>query len=83
MVGDRPGKAARRAAGASLNEAEAIRLLRRHFSTTTNIANQCLVVMSNGPSKGDYFFTAFNRCDSIRLGRWQVDGKSGAVALAK
>jgi hypothetical protein len=83
VVGDRPGKAARHAAGARVNEAEAIRLLRRHFSTTTNIANQCLAIMSNGPSKGDYFFTVFNRCDSIRLGRWQVDGKSGDVALAK
>lgn len=83
VVGDRPGSKARRTAGASLNEAEATRILRRHFASTTNIANQCLVIMSNGPSKGDYFFTVFNRCDSIRLGRWQVDGKTGTAALAK
>jgi hypothetical protein len=82
VVGDRPGSA-RRAAGAKINEAEAIRLVRRHLVTTTNIANPCLVVMSNGPRKGDYYCTAFNRCDSLRMGQFRVDGKTGAVALAK
>ena len=82
VVGDRPGSA-RRAAGAKINEAEAIRLVRRHLVSTTNIANPCLVVMSNGPKAGDYFCTAFNRCDSTRMGKFRVDGKSGAVALAK
>ena len=82
VVADRPG-GARRATGATINEAEAIRLLRSHLSSTTTISNPCLVVMSHGPSKGDYFFTAYNRCENIRIGRWRVDGKSGAVALAK
>ena len=82
VVADRPG-GARRAAGATINEAEAIRLLRSHLASTTTINNPCLVVMSHGPSKGDYYFTAYNRCDNIRIGRWRVDGKSGAVALAK
>jgi hypothetical protein len=82
VVGDRPGNA-RRAAGAKINEAEAIRLVRRHVVTTTNIANPCLVVMSNGPRKSDYYVTAFNRCDSLRMGQFRVDGKTGAVALAK
>jgi hypothetical protein len=82
VVHDRPG-GARRASGAKINEAEAMRLLRRHLATTVSIPIACLAVMSHGPSKGDYFFTALNRCDSIRLGRWRVDGKSGAVALAK
>jgi hypothetical protein len=83
VVGDRPGSAARRAAGAKINEAEAIRLVRRHLVSTTNIANPCLVVMSNGPRSGDYYFTAFNRCDSTRMGRFRVDGKTSAVSLAK
>lgn len=82
VVKDRPGDA-RRAAGATVNEAEAIRLLRRHLASTTDIANACLVVMSHGPSKGDYFFTAYNRCENTRIGRWRVDGKSSAVTLAK
>jgi hypothetical protein len=82
VVGDRPGNV-RRAAGATINEAEAIRLVRRHLVSTTNIANRCLVVMSNGPRKGDYYCSAFNRCDSLRLGQFRVDGKTGAVALAK
>ncbi|MDP9192736.1 MAG: zinc ribbon domain-containing protein [Acidobacteriota bacterium] len=82
VVGDRPGRA-RRAAGAKINEAEAIRLVRRHLVATTTIANACLVVMSNGPRKSDYYFTAFNRCDSLRMGQFRVDGKTGAVALAK
>lgn len=82
VVGDRPGTA-RRAAGAKINEAEATRVLRRHLVSTTNIANPCLVVMSNGPRKGDYFFTAFNRCDSIRMGKFRVDGKSGTVTLSR
>jgi hypothetical protein len=82
VVTDRPG-GARRAAGATINEAEATRLLRSHLASTTDIANACVVVMSHGPSKGSYFFTAYNRCDNVRIGRWRVDGKSGEVALAK
>lgn len=82
VVGDRPGNT-RRTAGAKINEAEAIRLVRRHIVSTTNIANPCLVVMSNGPKGGHYYCTAFNRCDSIRMGKFRVDGKTGAVALAK
>jgi hypothetical protein len=82
VVHDRPG-GARRAAGANLTEAEAIRLLRSHLASTTSIVNPCLVVMSHGPRKGDYFFTAYNRCENTRIGRWRVDGKTGDVTLAK
>lgn len=82
VVGDRPG-GARRATGAKVTEAEATRLLRSHLASTTTITNTCLVVMSHGASKGAYFFTAYNRCDNVRLGRWSVDGKTGEVALAK
>ena len=82
VVGDRPG-GARSAAGATINEAEAMRLLRSHLASTTGIANACVVVMSHGPGKGEYFFTAYNRCDNVRIGRWRVDGKTGQVALAK
>jgi hypothetical protein len=82
VVGDRPG-GSRQAAGAAMNEAQATRLLRRHLAATGTTSNPCLVVMSHGPQKGGYLFTAFNRCDRIRIGKWRVDGKSGAVALAK
>jgi hypothetical protein len=82
VVKDRPG-GARHTAGATINEAEAIRLLRRHLAMTTSIANRCMVIMSHAPSKGDYYFTAYNRCETVRIGRWRVDGKTGAVALAK
>lgn len=82
VVGDRPG-GARRATGARITEAEAIRLLRSHIASTTSVTNDCLVVMSHGPSKGAYLLTAYNRCDNIRLGRWRVDGKTGNVAPAK
>ena len=82
VVGDRPG-GARRAPGAKVTEAEAIRLLRSHLASTTSIANACLVVMSHGANKGAYLLTAYNRCDNTRLGRWRVDAKTGDVAQAK
>lgn len=82
VVNDRPG-GARRAAGAKVTEAEAIRLLRSHLAVTTGIANPCLVVMSHGPAQGGYLLTAYNRCDNVRIGKWRVDGKTGEVARAK
>lgn len=82
VVGDRPG-GARRAKGAAVTEAEAIRLLRSHLAETTNLANACVVVMSHGASKGGYLLTAYNRCENVRIGRWRVDGKTGDVTLAK
>ncbi|HUP45763.1 MAG TPA: hypothetical protein VM779_09650 [Thermoanaerobaculia bacterium] len=77
VVSDRPG-GSRRAAGAVINEAEAMRVLRRHF-IATGIRGDCLVISSQGIDDGNYQLTAINRCEETRLGRWVVEGKSGAV----
>lgn len=79
VVGDRPG-GARRSAGAVVNEAEAIRLVRRHLVESTGIRGDCVALLGRGFAGGAYIVTAHDRCTSTRLGRWQVDGKSGAVA---
>ncbi len=81
VVKDRPGTT-RRAPGATINEAEAIRLLRRHLVNTGKVTNDCLAILSNGPRNATYRLTAYNRCDNTRLGRWAVDGKTRAVAPA-
>ena len=78
VVGDRPG-GARRGSGAKLSEAEAIRLLRRHIVTANEIGADCVVTMSGGFDKGAYVLTAVDRCGHTRLGRYRVDGKTGAV----
>ena len=78
VVRDRPG-GARTIAGAKINEAEAVLILRRHFS----VAEQCLATISNGASGRVYRFTAFNSCDRTRLGQWQVDGWTKAVSFKK
>ncbi|HEX6639484.1 MAG TPA: hypothetical protein VF215_00150 [Thermoanaerobaculia bacterium] len=82
VVGDRPGST-RRAARAAINEAEATRILRRHLVATTSIASACLAIMSHGPQRGAYVFSAFNRCERTRIGRWRVDAKTGEASLAK
>lgn len=82
VVKDRPG-GSRRAAGATITEAEAIRLLRRHLVATRKIRNQCLAVLSRGPSRGDYMFSVADSCEAVRLGTWRVDGKTREVAPAR
>ena len=77
VVTDRPG-GSRRASGAAINEAEAIRILRRHF-ISTGVAADCVVISSQGARGGDYHLTALNRCEQTRLGRWIVDGKTQEV----
>jgi hypothetical protein len=77
VVSDRPG-GTRRAAGAAINEAEAIRILRRHF-VSTGIASECIAMSSQGFRQGNYHLTAINRCEETRLGRWTVDGKTEEV----
>ncbi|HEX2059924.1 MAG TPA: hypothetical protein VHK90_04225 [Thermoanaerobaculia bacterium] len=79
VVRDRPG-GARRAAGAKVTEAEAIRLLRRHLVTTRNVKNECLAILSAGG--GAYVFNVYDRCGEVRLGKWKVDTKTGAVSAA-
>jgi hypothetical protein len=82
VVGDRPG-GARRAPGAVVNEAEAIRLVRRHLVETAGVRADCVAILGQGSRNGSYLVNAHDRCASTRLGRWRVDGKSGAVARAR
>ena len=81
VVKDRPG-GARRGSGTAINEAQATRLLRTHLVASGAVTNDCLVAMSNGFRDTAYRFTAYNRCDGTRLGRWEVDGKTSAVTRA-
>lgn len=77
VVRQRPG-GARRAAGAKINEAEAIRALRQHLASQPNaIRSECLAVSSQGPEGGKYRLTAFDSCNGTRLGRFVVDGTGG------
>ena len=76
VVRQRPG-GTRRAAGAKINEAEAIRILRR--SLADRVTAECLVVSSQGVDGGVYRLTALDRCQSTRLGRFTVDGITGDV----
>lgn len=82
VVGDRPG-GARRAPGAVVNEAEAIRLVRRHLVETTGIKADCVALLGQGFRNGSYTVNAHDRCASVRLGRWRVNGETGAVAQAR
>ncbi|HEX8152060.1 MAG TPA: hypothetical protein VF698_02990 [Thermoanaerobaculia bacterium] len=78
VVRDRPG-VTRKAAGAKLSEAEAILTLRNHLARANGIEANCVAILSNGLRGGTYTFTARNHCGDVRLGRWAVDGRSGAV----
>lgn len=81
VVKQRPGGAAK-AAGATLTQPEATITLRRHFTARPEnpIKVECLAIASRGFSGGAYSFDVFDRCEKERLGRWTVDGKSGAVS---
>lgn len=82
VVGDRPG-GAKRGKGAVVNEAEAIRLVRRHLVETTGIRSDCVALLGQGFRDGAYLVNAHDRCASTRLGRWRVNGKTGEVARAR
>lgn len=75
VVKDRPG-GARKGEGATVSEPEAMRRLVREL----NRKPDCVALMSHGYRDGAYDLTAVDRCDGTRLGRWRVDGKSGAVS---
>ena len=70
VVGQRPG-GTRHAAGAKINEAEAIRALRVHLAS---IKPECLAISSQGPQGAVYRLTAVDSCNGTRLGRFVVDG---------
>ena len=72
-------KAPPRAPGAVRNEAEAIRIVRRHLVDTVGIGNECVVLLGRGLTKGGYVVRAQNHCTDTRLGNWRVDAKTGAV----
>lgn len=78
VVADRPG-GARRAPGANVSEAEAIRILRRHLVSTTGTKDECFAVLSLGARDGGYILSAVDGCKNAPLGRWRVDGKTSAV----
>ena len=80
VVHDRPGGALK-LPGAAINQAEAIRLLRRQLAQS--VSSECLVVMGKGSNGSTYFFTALNRCTHTPLGGWQVDGRTQAVTSRK
>ena len=71
VVTQRPG-GSRKAAGATINEAEAIRTLRRELST--RVKPECLVVTSEGPRAGGYDLAAYDRCERVRLGKFRIAG---------
>ena len=81
VVGDRPG-GVRRAAGAKLNEAEAILTLRRKLAAQHQLKNECIAVLSHGNEAGAYVLSAVDSCAGTKLGRWRVDAQSGAVRSA-
>lgn len=79
VVKQRPG-GARRAPGAKLSEPEAMMTLRQHLAVS--VRSECLAVASRGWERGVYVFDAVDSCHGTKLGRWHVDGKSGAVTAA-
>lgn len=68
-----------RAPGPVKNEAEAIRLVRRHLVETNGLENRCVVLLGRGLAKGGYIVRAQNHCTDTRLGEWRVDAKTGRV----
>ena len=78
VVGDRPG-GAKRAGGAAVNQAEAVRILRRHLVTTRGLKNDCIVALGEGVSGGAYVFSVRDHCSGTRLGKFRVDATSGDV----
>lgn len=78
VVGDRPG-GVRTAAGAKLNEAEAIRMLQRQLVAGGKTLD-CLVISSQGFRDGSWRLVARDRCQSVRLGRFAIDGDTGRIS---
>lgn len=61
--------------GAKISEPEAILRLQRSL----NRKPDCVAILSQGYSDGAYHLVAVDRCEGTRIGRWLVDGKTGAV----
>lgn len=80
VVKQRPGGALK-PKGALLSEPEAIITLRRHLAQEAK--SECIAMTSQGFRNGAYLLTAVDSCKGVRLGKWTVDAKSGAVARLK
>lgn len=65
--------------GRVTTHAQAVRALRRHLIATKGIANDCLVMKSEGLTEGVWVITVLDRCESLRLGRFRVDAATGRV----
>jgi hypothetical protein len=77
-----PG-ASQRPAGAKLNQAEAMRALRRFLVSPGQpnpVKSECLAVISRGYRDGIYRFNAVNSCNGTRLGIWEVNANSEKVS---
>jgi len=61
--------------GRPLTQGEAARVLRRHLGP-----DECIAVMGKGSAGSAFLFTAVNRCEGTRLGKWKVDAKTQAVS---
>jgi predicted nucleic acid-binding Zn ribbon protein len=69
VVAGRPGDAR----ASSRTQAEATRLLVAHLVAERSVTKDCLVVVHEGRRGSSYRFRAHNRCESTRLGRWEVE----------
>ncbi|HEV8657104.1 MAG TPA: zinc ribbon domain-containing protein [Thermoanaerobaculia bacterium] len=76
VVRQRPG-GVRRAPGAKLSEPEAMQTLRRHLAP--QVKSECLAVASRGYKDDAYGFDVVDSCKGTKMGRWQVNGKTGEV----
>jgi hypothetical protein len=65
--------------GPVTTHAQAVRALRRHLVATRGIANDCLVLKSEGRSGGAWVLTVLDRCENFRLGRFRIDAATGRV----
>lgn len=75
----KPKPAPPRPPGAVKNEAEAIRIVRRHLVEARGLKNECVVLLGRGLSKGGYTVRARDHCSDTRLGDFRVDAKTGEV----
>ena len=75
VVKDRPG-GARVGAGAAISEPEAVLRLQRSFA---GVKPECVSTISKGYHEGAYVIEAVDRCAGTRLGKYRVDGKTGAI----
>ncbi len=70
VVRDRPG--------GNVEEAEAVRSLRRTLAAR-GIANDCVAIISHGKKGNLYELSAVNSCNHTRLGTWHVDAATHEV----